>query len=477
MFTLQTVIYWGMLIGTPLILALGAITSGALAGRWARYLIYPYLGILIFFSGSEYGLLDDDASRRIYSRGSGVLYFPFVNLYLFWLAGIVGFHAIWNRLPAPKAEVRKYLLFFGLVFVAQIFVGLILDKSIFFILYKSGTMYLMNAIILVFVLLRAFRDEQAVNELLSFFMLCVFLRVCWGLIRFALLGGDDANYYANYEHLNIKLTFFDINDSILATMGAFLAAARLTDRDGLRQHPWKKLFLLTLLITATLVVILSYRRTAWTGYMLAGLAFLWLYRKKVSWPLVATVGSVALFGVFSLWTYRFAESSQGGLIGTLFPDMASGGKLTEDSGRLFELRLAMDTIRQHFLLGVGNWGEYEASSSKQVAFHRGRFFFMHSGFLHVWLKTGLVGLIPFIGALWVSSRDAVRLNATLESPVWQALAATGLAGILVSMPNMLGGTPIIEYRTMQVLGLMLALPYLARAAGLNPSTGKNNHAC
>jgi len=133
------------------------------------------------------------------------------------------------------------------------------------------------------------------------------------------------------------------------------------------------------------------------------------------------------------------------------------------------LRLALDTIREHVLLGVGNWGEYESSSDASVAFHRGQFFFMHSGFLHVWLKTGLIGLVAFAGALYVAARDSVRLHGVIESPRWKAFAALGLAGLAVSLPNILFGTPIIEYRTMQVMAFVLVLPYLARAAWLNPT--------
>jgi len=467
------IIYWFLLFSLPLVLAGIAVVSVAVAGRWARYLIYPYLAVLIFFTGSDYGLLEEETSRRIYSRGSGVLYFPFVNLYLFWLAAIVGFHGLWNRLPAPDVALRKFLLLFGLVFVGQIVVGLLVEKSLFVIMYREGTMYLMNTVIFVFVLLRAFRDKQAVDELLRFFLVCVFLRVCWGLIQYVFFGGDSANYYANFEHLNVKLTFFDINDSILATMGAFLAAARLTDREGLASQPWKRFMFWLLLILASAVVLLSYRRTAWLGFMGAGIAFLWLYRKRLNWALVGMYGGPAVAGVFALWMWRFSQSSHGGLLSTLFPDLTSrSGQLTTESGRLFELKLAMQTIWDNPLLGVGNWGEYTYSRDRQVAFHRGHFGYMHSGFLHVWLKTGLIGLFAFVGALFIAGRDAVRLHASLEEPVWQALAAAGLAGLAVSMPNLLGGTPIIEYRTMQILALILVLPYLAQAAAKFPSTAK-----
>jgi O-antigen ligase len=419
-------------------------------GRWVRYLIYPYLVILIFFSGSQYGLLEEESSRMIYGRGSGKLFFPFVTWYVFWLAGVVGFYALWNRLPAPEAAVRKFLLLFGLVFLGQLIAAPFLTKSIFYALHYSGTMYLMNAVVFVFVLLRAFRDEKSVRELLILFMVSVFLRDCYGLFRYVFLGGDTANYYANFADLNIKLTFFDINDTILATMAAFMAAARLTDREGMKDRPWTRLVLWGVLILTSVVVILSFRRTAWIGYMAAGAAFLWLY--------------------------RFAPESHGGLIGALFPDASTAtGKLTTNTGRLFELRLALDSIREHILLGVGNWGQYEASSDASVAFHRGQFYFMHSGFLHVWLKTGLIGLVAFAGALYVTTRDSVRLHGAIEVPLWKAFAALGLAGLAVSLPNILFGTPIIEYRTMQILAFILVLPYLARAAWMSPASGVTRH--
>lgn len=469
MYSLQAAFFWTMLIGIPLVLGFGAAIGSVLMGRWVRYLIYPYLVLLIFFSGSQYGLIEEESSRLIYGRGSGKLFFPFVNWYIFWLAAVVGFYALWNRLAPPEAAVRKFLLLFGLVFLGQLIASPFLTKSVFYALHYSGTMYLMNTVVLVFVLLRAFRDEQSVRELITVFLVSVFIRDSYGLFRYLFLGGDTANYYANFADLNIKLTFFDINDSILATMAAFMAAARLTDRVGMKSRPWAQLALWGVLVLTSLVVILSFRRTAWTGYVAAGLAFLWMYRKQLNLFLVGVYGSLALIGVISLWLYRFAPESHGGLLGALFPDASTaGGKLTADTGRFFELRLAWDTIRQNILFGVGNWGQYEASSDVSVAFHRGKFYFMHSGLLHVWLKTGLVGLVGFAGALYISGRDAVRLHGTIEAPLWKALAATGLAGLAVSMPNIVFGTPVIEYRTMQILAFILVLPYLASAAARNP---------
>jgi hypothetical protein len=50
------------------------------------------------------------------------------------------------------------------------------------------------------------------------------------------------------------------------------------------------------------------------------------------------------------------------------------------------------------------------------------------------------------------------------------LADAGFAGLLFWMPTLLIGTPIIEFRTMLLLGMTLALPYLplVRSANCKP---------
>jgi hypothetical protein len=49
------------------------------------------------------------------------------------------------------------------------------------------------------------------------------------------------------------------------------------------------------------------------------------------------------------------------------------------------------------------------------------------------------------------------------APRERGLLLVGAAGLLFMLPTFLFGTPLIEFRTMQLLALALALPYCAVA--------------
>jgi hypothetical protein len=64
--------------------------------------------------------------------------------------------------------------------------------------------------------------------------------------------------------------------------------------------------------------------------------------------------------------------------------------------------------------------------------------------------------------LWLYGRFVTRQQAQLAAGP-RGVFLTGAAGALFMLPTFLIGTPLIEFRTMQLLALCVALPYLARA--------------
>lgn len=464
--------YYSVFLAVPLVLGLALPVSAILAGRYVRYFVYLYLAVLIFFSGSTYGIVDEDVTGTIYGRGSGRTFFGFVNLYLYWLGLVVLFDSLWNKRQAPKAGIRIYLFLFSLLFLAHIPVGLYLDEPFFLIIHKSGVLNIFNMAILVYVMLRVFRDQKSVNELLWLFMASVLARCIWGLIRYAFLGGDPANFYANVQEINVKLTFFDITDSVLASIAAFLAAWRLIDRSE-SDTTYRRLFYWTVAIAGVLVILLSFRRTAWVGLIFAGLFFIYWHRQQISFVKLTPLLGLTVISMGIFWFQRFEFSASDSFLASLFPDIASGGRVSLEAGRFVELELALNAIFNNPILGAGTWAEYATSSSRaEVAFHGGRFFFMHSGFLHVWLKTGLIGLALFSGALLASAYSSLRAQSELSSPEMRALAGAGIIGLVMFLPTLFFGTPIIEYRTMQIMGLALVLPYLARCVPATPQAAR-----
>jgi hypothetical protein len=88
---------------------------------------------------------------------------------------------------------------------------------------------------------------------------------------------------------------------------------------------------------------------------------------------------------------------------------------------------------------------------------------MHSGVLHIMLKTGLLGVALMLVVMGLYLRFVFRSRPAMPA-AWQGVLWMGFAGALFMLPTWLIGTPVIEYRTMQLMALCLALPYLAVAA-------------
>ena len=84
---------------------------------------------------------------------------------------------------------------------------------------------------------------------------------------------------------------------------------------------------------------------------------------------------------------------------------------------------------------------------------------MHSGFGHILLKTGVIGLFLF-SAIFITFIWRYQKYRPHYQGYQALLADAGCAGLFFWLPTLLVGTPIIEFRTMLLLGFTLALPLL-----------------
>ena len=106
------------------------------------------------------------------------------------------------------------------------------------------------------------------------------------------------------------------------------------------------------------------------------------------------------------------------------------------------------------------WGTFQTNYS-ELNYHLGNYGFVHSGFGHVLLKSGIFGLATFIGLLLSFTAFYIRHRSSFTGNN-RMLADAGAAGILTWLPSLFIGTPIIEFRSMMMMGLALSMPYIAQ---------------
>jgi hypothetical protein len=441
------------------VLAVIAAGVGMVRPRW---LAYAYMLVFFFRNSTNYGSLATVGSPGIYTRGSGVLLFPvlFWMMFGFWACARVS--SSFQRYPTPPCNLRPWFMGWFLLLGAHLAVGLFMDIKLQDILTVAGFSNIIWMAPLVSLLVLSFRTREDAVELSRFIMLAGLGRAMFGLVRWAVFKGDPNNVYANMNNLKIKLTFFDINDSLLCTIAFAIAAVHLfqvvkTNRSTF----WRLVEWATLGATAVCVV-LSYRRTSWIGFVLAGLIVMMRFpmQRRIQLMVLGTpvVGAGLLYAAFK----RLGQTKGAGNgLSSLIFDMQSK-RFGSESERVLELKFALADFLSHPLTGIGTWGRYTGYQHISWQANPDGGLFLHSGVLHIALKAGLPGLILLGGTIWAFCSFARRALRTAP-PELLGLATAGAAGLAFMLPDLLVGTPFPQVRTTQMLAICLALPYVAMA--------------
>ena len=458
------------------LLALVAVLGIGLGLVWPRLLVYPYLCIFFWMNSTSYGSLSVFATPGVYSRGSGMLFFPLVLWYVLgaWCcariaagfgqgmgqgAGQAGMGGRAGQ-DAPGCNLRPWFWGWTLLLAAHAGAAFVAGVPLKEALAPSGFSNIVWMGPLIGLMLLAFRTREHAIELARFIMLAGLGRALFGLGRWAAFGGDPNNVYANRNAISIRLTFFDINDSLLCMLAFAIAAVFLFQATQVRRAaPWRGLEWLTLAATAACIV-LSYRRSAWFGFML-GFAVL-LLRFPVRRRVQLVLGALPLVGsALAYAALRRLGQTQGG--GGLFYDMQSR-RFGPESERVLELKLVLGDILARPFTGIGSWGRYSGYEQISWQANPDGGLFLHSGVLHVALKCGLPGIALLIGTITAFVLAARRALRSLP-PELLPLGTAGAAALAFMIPDVLIGTPFPQVRTTQMLAIAMALPYVALAAG------------
>lgn len=443
-------------------LGIGGVLGGFFAAFRPIIVLVPYIALLLYFPNSGYGLVEVEDNRNLYSRGMGYLFFPAINVMLFGIFSGTAFGRLFVGAP-PKSNhaLAGFTVWFPLLIGAHFVIGIAIGEKWYLLVQPDTLFQFVYMAMFLFILLRGVRNEQELRWLIVLFLVAALSRGMFGAVRYFAMGGDPSNFYANVQRLNVKLTFFDINDGLIATVAAFGIAYYALSH-------WRHLggfvrvgAMLAVLLELFLVAF-SFRRTSMIGTGLALLLLIGLQPRKLRIGLLAGLLGVAIPGMIFLLERRLSTGYGGTLLERLFPDIVYRGSLSFSSGRFAELYAALLTIRDNVLLGVGSWGQFQGQGIAELYFHRGHFGWMHSGLLHIMLKTGVIGLGIFVWAIAAHVRFIYRTAHEIPES-WRAPFWASAAGAAYLIPDWLFGTPVIEYRTMQLFAFVLAMPYMVYA--------------
>lgn len=459
--TLLLYIYTSLPFIAVFALAVASICGVGVGLVWPRFLVYGYLAVFFFKNSTSYGALAA-TGPGIYSRGSGMLLFPLLFWCMFgaWICARVS--AGFQGFKAPPCNLRPWFMAWFLLLGGHVAIALFNNVTLAAALAPSGFSNIVWMAPLVSLMLLSFRTREHVIEFSRFILLAGFVRASFGLARWAVLGGDPNNVYANMNAIKIKLTFFDINDSLLCTVAFAIAAVNLFQVvKNKRSQFWTMVDWATLCTTVACIV-LSYRRSAWIGFLLAFLIIMMRFPLQRRMHLMVLGLPVVGAGLLYAAVKRLGQTKgAGGGLSSLFYDMESK-RFGAESERVLELKFALGDFFSHPLTGIGSWGRY--SGYQQISWQSGQDggLFLHSGVLHIALKTGIPGLILLAGTIWAFTVFTRRALRTLP-PELLGLATAGAAGLAFMLPDLLVGTPFPQVRTTQMLAICLALPYVAMA--------------
>jgi hypothetical protein len=445
-----------------IVLSVAAVAGIGIGVVWPRLLVYPYLAIYFCVNSTSYGNMAVFATGSVYSRGSGLLWFGVLLWTMLGAWACARVAATFRGQPTPQCSLRPWFWGWAALLAGHVGVGMMSGVTAAEALTPQGFSHIVWMAPLVSLMLLSFHTHAHVLELTRFVLLVGLGRALFGLGRWAAFGGDPNNVYANMNDINIRLTYFDINDSLVCTIAFAIAAVHLfqpvpTDRPRF----WRAIEWMTL-ASGALCILLSYRRSAWIGFVLAFVVIMlrFPFRRRLQLMLLGLplVGAaLATVAVQRLGQTRGA----GGGLSSLVYDMQSG-RFGARSERVLELELALADFLANPITGIGSWGRFTGYQAISWHHNPDGGLFVHSGVLHILLKSGLLGACLLAGTLIAFVLSARRAFRTLP-PELLGLATAGVAGLAFMLPDFLVGTPFPQVRTSQMLALCLALPYVAMA--------------
>lgn len=452
-------------LSMPFIVALGLAV-----GIFAAVLVYPrpllllLLVATIIFPSSPTDALGNATGFNVYGKGGGYLFFSLYELSLIFLA--LGTLLLTGWISSGAAPGERLLvhgsnpyvgwyLAFGFLFLGYVAIWLADNFERWAVVFsRAGVINILFQGCLVAALVFHLRGARERQRLFLWVGLVAAAMMFWGLFRYLALGGDpQGSYEAHGSTGLLRITYWDINYSIIAAMLVGWCIWTLSVRKGMKAPLVFALFALMLICLADIA--LSARRTAQIGLLIALFsAFLLLPKGRKQIVIVLAIAAAPLIA------YKLNEriyDNRSLLQKIIQGDERKQYLVDPRYERNYELRLAAEEVRRAPVFGVGPAGIFHPPSSIGLQYHQGNYGFIHSGLGHVLFKTGIVGLALFSGVL-LTYLAVLRRAWLVADDRDKALLMASACGMACSLPNLMVGTPIIEIRSMAVMAVCLAIP-------------------
>ncbi|GEM_PF-4016961 len=451
---------------TAAFLAIMALMT-VLAMLKPRLLLMPYLVMLLIFTGTLYGtgalFGAQSADSTIYSRGMGALSFPLINIFLYVLFVAAMLRCrISSKNTRPPAMLDMTLLLMVAIIVIYYFYGLTTGVPLSNMVSQYGLINIVNLYALYLMMRWWIYDERQLDLFIKIFVYVTSFMALYGIVRWGLFGGDPANYYQNYGGQASKLTYFDTGQGVLFSILLVILynRARLSLDRG-----FKRWFYYLMMGLCLANIMLSYRRSLWFGL---ALVFLWVFlTSKTSRKILILGVALAALAFGSVIVKSRFDASYGSRWSTsIASDITTeSGDVDLKGGRFSELYAVMNVVNQYPLLGLGPWG---INSPRATPYKEHDF--VHSTIVHVYIKTGLVGVALYLGMLISYAVWWLRVRRRKwKSQYYRSLGDAFFCGFLAVIPDITVGTPLIIFRHSQIIAILLSLPYvcfrLDRASG------------
>lgn len=443
------------------VLSVLAVVYIGLSIRNPALIAYPLLLLILTTSGISYGAYTSGPS--IYSRGAGQLYIPL----LMWVSIIGLIWIYFGKLFQPRrikiGVVQLDYWMFGwiaLVMGHTIF-ALVSGEKIQDATSPTGLVNFAWMAIIYQIVKVSFTNRREIERLQTFILVVAASRAVYGLIRFIGFGGDPTNAYANRHGINIKLSFFDVFDSMVCMLAVALTLTIMGQRNKTTTNSkLRSLLYIAIAGVATTCIILSFRRTATIGLVLGGIFLFGHLTRKLKIGAIA-LGLPLLVMAIAYTAYSRLSQTTGAIgLGDFLFDITPRA-IGPESERLLELKLGLYTFLAHPIFGVGSWGSFEGWRQISWQSYEGSAgTFLHSGILHVAYKAGAVGLLLLFGLIYsiYSTWQSGRLTI---SPKKLPLAVAGISALLFAIPDFLISTAVPNSRAMLLIGICLAIVHLA----------------